>query len=618
MISFRNYITILILMIMVLVLFMFEGVTARFLSDTDKNTPGQEKVDISFTDTVTMDTLNLSSQAIDQQKLQVAIVTDSPEENGVNLLVEWCVYNKYQYRIFTNCPDQKEIEEYDIILFGKYTITDKEDVYLDDYSEMGKTMVFTQTPDVQKITADRKLASFLGIKDVIRVEAEGTGIKIFPDFLIGAERDYIQGDFYGDEDDTAIRVPYYSLRTGYEVYSVALFDEQKEKDVIDQDLPPLLWRTVTKNSFVFVVNSDIFSGVSMLGILTGFMTHTSDCYLYPIINAQTIALLNYPYFSDENAEKINQYYSRTTNAMARDLLWPNIIQILKNYGNTYNFFTAPQLNYQDGIEPEMQYADFYLREISALPGSMGLSLDQRSKSELGSIISANKEFFNENLMDYKIAALYLPDYNEDEIRDLLKNKFFENIRLVMSDYEEGDNLISFINNDVVDVKFNLNGYRHETLDDLQMICIENAIGMTNSQVDIGRVFYPESEDDLWNELSLKWSRGKTYYNDFNKFDKVSIYEMEQRVRRFLALDYRYEKNNKEITINIDNFDKEAFFILSISGNIIDHVENGSAELISDHNYLIKAGNSKVTIHLLEGNKLDKPKNQIIIPSKPER
>lgn len=630
MISRRNYFSILILLSVIFVMFMFVGVSTNIFSDTSTNKWVKDRVDIDYNDIISADSLNMdrvpsesddpdgTENVIDQeQKLHVAILSGSEEDSITRTLVEWCVYSKYPYRIYTSWPDEGEIADYDVILFGNNELTSEKSEILYAYAELGKKMIFTQLPNYQEISANQELAVFFGIKAGISEEVDADGIKIFSNFMINTEREYIEGDYFGEEDDMGITLPYYSLAPGYEVYSVGLLDDQVELGIEDKDLPPLLWRTATKKSFVFVINSEIYQGMSLLGVLTGFMANAGECYLYPVVNAQTISLINYPYFSNENNATSQQLYSRSSESVARDLLWPNIVQILKNYGDSYNFFAAPQLDYLDEVAATNNYMEFYLREINKLPGVMGLSLGQVSGAGLEDLISKNELLFEEYLPDYEFTALYTAAFSTEQVEDNLDNELLNEVSLVMSDYVEGDHLISFLNNDTLSVKFNLDGFQHETMDDLQMICIENALGMCNVKVDIGRVIYPADSSDEWNRLSLTWSKGKTYFNDFDKLDTVSIHEMEKRIRRFLALDYSYEYIGDEVNIQIGNFAQEAYFILNIYSKSIDYVEHGSARQISDTTYLIKAEDANVRIHLTQENVLMKPDNNKTILGNPE-
>ncbi len=628
MVSIRNYFTIFILMLMVFVMFMFVGVSSNILSDTSTNSQLKDGIGVEAGDTITEDSLNLAAAApgstgsgreafSPEEKQRVAILSEGTEDTVSRLLTEWCVYNKYLYRLYSSLPDEEAIRDYDVVLFGDYKVKAMDLGLLYTYASLGKTMIFTRLPDYWEICLNRRLMDFFGIRAGVSEAVTADGIKVFSDFMISKERLYTEGDYFGNEDDTQISVPYYSLAPGYEVYAVGLLDNQELLGIENRELPPLLWRATTEEAFVCVINSELFDGMSLLGVLTGFMSHLGDYYVYPVVNAQTISLTGYPYFSDENGEALEQLYSRTSEAVARDLLWPNIIQILKNYGGSYSFFAAPQLDYLDGVGSKEDYLGFYLREIGKLPGNMGLSLGQVSDISLEDMVAEDEAFFKESLPDYDFSALYTADFTAGELEGSLKGGLLEHISLVMSDYREGDRLIDFLEEGILSVKFNLDGYRHETRDDLRMACIENALGMCNMKVDIGRVFYPGGAFDEWNNLSLEWSKGDTYFKDYSMLDMVPVYEMEKRVKRFLAMDYVCEYGQNDVSIRIDHFDEEAYFILCTNNRSIDYIENGTAKPISATKYLIKATDGNVRIHMIEENVLGKPKNNKTIPSTPQ-
>lgn len=620
MISKRIYFTMLIMFITVFCLFMFIGISSNLVMDNPENIRATKEVRFGYDDILSSEVLNMESNnrlVNIINKNAIAIISQDEDSNVTNILIEWCVYNKHMYKVFRYLPSPDDIAGFDVIIFGDILLFKEDKDTLYSYADKGVTMFFTKLPAYQILESDIYFADFFGIKETISRSIRTDGIKIFSDFMIGGERIYQKDDYFGIENDTSINISYYKLRPGHEIYAVGLFDNHKELGIDDKDLPALLWRTKTKNSFVFAVNAGIFNDISLLGVLTGFMSHKNDIYLYPIVNAQTISMVDFPYFSEENKENIEQMYSRNSEALSRDILWPNIIQVLKNYGNSYNFFAASQLDYMDEVGPNGNYINFYLREINKLPGEMGISFGQVSERDLTDIIDMNHSFFNETIPTYDFTALFLEDFYIGEIKEKLEHDLLDSISLIMSDYNSGDKLIDFVNDYVLSVKFNLDGYQHETLDDLQMKSIYNALGMSNMKVDIKRAIFPKDSSDEWNNLSLAWSKGDTYFKDYTMFDSVSIYEMENRIRRFLALDFCYEYNNDNLDIQIQNFDEEAYFILSIYDKSIVSINKGDARKISDNTYLIKAKEPDVQIQLKEDTILESPDNNYRIPSNPE-
>lgn len=622
MISRRNYLAIVMLIITIFIMFMFVGKSNYFVNNNFLKIRAKDNLNFNVKQLLTADKLNMDNTHFHKTdnllygKKTAAVISQDMNDILTGLITEWCAYNKYFYRIYTSLPAKEELADYNLIIFGNVNLSVADNNLLYGYADLGKTMIFTKLPDKDTIGSDKSFSRIFGIDEVAENEVKADGIKIFSDFLISGERIYQKGDYFGSEDDTAFTVPYYKLSPGYEVYAVALFDDYENKGIEHLDLPPLLWRTKTGNSYVYVVGSDIFDGMSLLGIMTGFMSHGNDIYLYPVVNAQTISLVDFPYFSDENDDAMQRLYSRGSKNLARDILWPNIVQILKNYGGSYNFFAALRFDYTGNARPDAEYLKFYLNEIKKIGGNLGLSLSQVSDSDINDVLNLNNLYYGENIPDHKFSSLYLGPFEEGAYLGNADHELLENVSLVMSDYRDGDRLLDLINDNVISAKFNLYGYRHETMDDIRMICIENALGMCNMKVDISRVIYPSDNFDEWHNLSLIWSRGDTYFNEFSVFDTVSVSELENRVRRFLALDYTYEYDNNDIHISINNFDKEAYFILSTYDKSIKSINNGKFIEIKKDKYLVKASDADVYISLKDENVLYEPKNNRLISHNP--
>ena len=74
--------------------------------------------------------------------------------------------------------------------------------------------------------------------------------------------------------------------------------------------------------------------------------------------------------------------------------------------------------------------------------------------------------------NYKFDALFIEDYVFDASNNIFEHDILKDVSLLMSDYKAGDKLIDYIDNNVLSIKYNLNGYQHETMDNLRMYCIE--------------------------------------------------------------------------------------------------------------------------------------------------
>ena len=191
MISRRIYITIMILFITVFALFMFVGISSNVFNDSVTNTRVTANVNIGHSDILSSDLLNMdmvSNVNYIDGKQYVAIISSDEDGIATSLLIEWCVYQKYYYKIFTYLPEAEEIVDFGLLVFGDIYLTKEDDKLLYAYADMDKIMVFTKLPDYQLLESNKRLADFFGIDTLVSYEIIADGIKIFPDFMIGGDR----------------------------------------------------------------------------------------------------------------------------------------------------------------------------------------------------------------------------------------------------------------------------------------------------------------------------------------------------------------------------------------------------------------------------------------------
>lgn len=540
-----------------------------------------------------------------------AIIVSNKDDSMTDTLIEWCVYNKYKYKIYTNLPQADQVLTYNTLLFGNIDFKGDNLIFLQEYAKKGITMIFTSLPSYDILENNTEMADFFGIKGCVSPSYKIDGIKIFDNFFLSQERIYAKNDDYGDLTDLNINIPYYTLREGYDAFAVAILNNQGT--IKNEELPALLWRTMTSSSQIYVINCNIFYGQGLLGVITAFMSQANNCFLYPIVNAQTLTILDFPNFSNENAQTITDRYSMNTKLFCRNLLWPNIIKILNSYGKPYNYFVTPGLDYTNGDKLSDEDIMMYSKEMNASGGVMGLSLKQVSSATLQDVLSTNETFFSKGLPAYSFRAAYSGDFSEDELNTALESgqdNVLKNVKLVLSDFDDGKRIFRVMNNGALSVMTTMNGYSHNSTEDIRMISLETSLGMCIQAVNLDRAYYPKSDEDDWSKLSNIWSKGNTYFNDFKKFDDTSVYELEKRTRDFLAMNYNYARNGNTINISIANFNKEASFILRVHGEKVDKTTNCTAERLSDTAYLIKANAENATIELQNVNYLNLPKDNV--------
>lgn len=612
MLSRRNFFVILIMFLVVFFMFMLVDLSTAYFTRHEHNPQASVPVTITSDLAFTLDELRLPAAAAtgavpaqegaEQPLIALtagdasiaAIIASDADAADVLSMQEWCLYHRFHYQIFPELPDAAQLAGFRVLLFDDPVSDPAKLPVLQACADAGIDMIFTELPDYQALQAAPELADFYGISGFVQEALPLEGLYIFDEFFLGGERIYALDDIYGDTDaDIPPSMPYYTLRPGYLMFVQAIAQD----DAIDyMDLPALVWRTYTGAANVFVFNTDLFAGKNLPGALTACIAQTEAFYVYPVVNAQTISLVDFPMLADENRDTMMALYSRNAEAMARDVLWPAIVKILKNYGSTFNFFMAPQLDYSDGIQPSDEMIAFYQQEIEAQSGTLGLSLQQQSSAPLTALCAENAAFLEKTMPEYQFTAACVTREQLEELAAGGMPAPLGSTTLLMTDLAEDQPLMSFVNEKTIAVSFTTDGFVHESMDDLRLLCIENALGMNNQKVEMGRAFYPEDGVD-WNTLNLWWSRGDTYQKPYRVFDTVTIYGMEERVRTFLAVDYAASLTDDAIVLDVTNGVENASFVLRLFNYDIQRVEGGKCKQLSDTAYLLQPGEARMTLHV---------------------
>lgn len=113
-----------------------------------------------------------------------------------------------------------------------------------------------------------------------------------------------------------------------------------------------------------------------LGLLNGMITEASEYYIYPVVNAQNLSMINFPAFADENDEEMMKLYSQSVTGMAnyriRTRYRDSGIIRVNPYVKTRKSFTA-------------SYRLHYLNEFCKFVGR------EKELVELNKFCSADKE-----------------------------------------------------------------------------------------------------------------------------------------------------------------------------------------------------------------------------------
>ena len=420
----------------------------------------------------------------------VLFVGDSSSDMA-EAVSRWCTYAKWD---ISKCSSMEKFKENDKNLPGML-ILESEKYALDDnlkkieeLEQKGVIIVFGCLEDPKNIEKNQELQDFLGIYKIVSKKTELTGAKLFEGLLLGGEVIYETPEDKDERDrqDLQLNVPWYQVGSGTKTYMVGLLDQSKQKETVEnEELPTLIWRNGIRNGSIFCVVGDYMKDSTALGLLDGMVAEASSYYIYPVVNAQNLSMINFPVFADENNEQMMELYSQSITGMARDIMWPSLISIVEKGGLKMSCFMQPQTNYEDGIEPTSKNLVFYLKQMKEQNAEAGLSLQYKNAESLRDKLNQDAEFFRKADSSYKYGAAYTEEKDLD----------------------------------------------------------------TNVMLNMQKIFWPERKKDRWQIMQKRFSSNLlTYWKKFTGFDSTTLSESNTRTRTFLNLDFSETRTDDEIIL----------------------------------------------------------------------
>lgn len=625
MISRRNFAMITAIMLVVLFMFQATGIAKNHLNDAETNeyalksqsameegdaySPEEECRQILDSVQQSMEDGTDDSRESSSNTRFVLFVGDGQTSKVYDTIRQWCTYSKRALLPLASvsaCRDYGELAE--MILIDSAALDLNRDVeLLQDYVNQGLSLVFCNLPDAQAIGAHVDLEELLGITAIYDYDAELTGVRLFDGLLLGGGCIY-EAATPKEEllQDMDLTVPWYLTLNGNKSYMVGLLDELKSKDgdIPDEYAPNLIWRTTKSGSGqVFVVNGDFIEDITGLGILEGIACELHSYELYPVVNAQNFSVVNYPSFAQENSEEIQKRYSRELPSLYRDVIWQSISSVTERNRSKTTALLAPQYDYEDGNEPSADAFTYYARLFREKRMEIGLSFEQISDISLQEKVARDISFLNENLEGYEYRSVYVP-LLDDPAREVLKSeKGLRTIMTVLTDDNSSGDLLGYLDGKCIQRTTN-DAFSHTYTENLRMRSIESALGYTSVILNMNRVAYPVSDEDNWEKLYEEFSANLlTYWKAYADFEKTTLSESDVRVRRFLNLNFTEHRDGDVLTVRIENFENEAFFILRTHGESPAAIQGGSFLELEDDAYLIRAEKPELEIELKSDNVL---------------
>ena len=139
---------------------------------------------------------------------------------------------------------------------------------------------------------------------------------------------------------------------------------------------PLLYEKRVGEGIVHVANGPFFEDASGIGLLTGLLAIPREAFLYPVVNAMTVSLVNFPLLTADSPA-IRDVYARNAYQVCRDVFWPDLASALRE-----NRLTATAFVPDMAAEGRAGELAFFLRALSDHHGEIGLTAPMTGLPEI--------------------------------------------------------------------------------------------------------------------------------------------------------------------------------------------------------------------------------------------
>ncbi len=610
MITHRKYLSMVSMMAVIVVLFVFSQVAKETISNYDTNTYASRPPvsgSLRWTPTVAGGTRgdpDQSLEALPEEGRFVLLLGDEANEVG-SVVSQWCLYTKRNLAVRRSASGYSPgTRRPDLILIDS-TVIDcgAETPELIRLAEQGCDLLFCNLPGVPVIRAGEDLRALLGIQEVRADSIEVEGIHLFEDFFLGGRYIYVVADEESQKrQDLNLEMPWYVTLTGTKTYMVGMLEELLEDEVARNEyFPGIVWRNSYGRAKVFAVNGDYMSDVTGLGILSAVFYEARDYALYPIVNAQNLVATDYPNFSEENAEKLREIYSRTSRSLQQDIMWPMILSAARKGGWKLTSFVAPQYDYQDEAEPDAGNFPFYLQQFREIDAEAGVSLRHSERVTLAEKVERDGAFYRTLDSGYQYSAGYADAKEVPELTELAKSpegEFAAGLRTVACEYETDMPLVFYYDDQVTGQSITSDARTHTYKEDLRLRSLETAMGYSTVKLDVHDVLWPESRDTYWEKVFEKMvSNLDTWWRAFQAFEKTTLSESDGRLRTFLNLNYKDRREGDWISLEVEHMEEDGWFLLRTHGEGIAELRGAEYQEIERDAYLLHVLEDQVEIRL---------------------
>lgn len=602
MISRRNYFAITIVMLVIVFMFQSTGVITEIWNDYEVNSYAKDRKELPGKSEVSSPN-DVKNDSI-REGLREYLVYIGGEQLRGNVEI-WASYTKQDMKSYTSLESYEDTEQKEQNRIPHMLVVDSSCVKWEEKEELeclegcleeGSNVVFCNMPDASVIKKSRRIRRLFGIQHVKAERTTVDGVHLYDGFLLGGEGVYLTTDKKERKkrQDLDLTLPWYELEAGTEVYMKGIMEDE---GIESEEYPVIIWKKNYRDACVIAVNGRYMEDFGGIGLLSA-MTAQMDFYsLYPVVNAQNLIVADYPVLAQENEEQLMNVYSRNMQGVERDILWPGIMTVYRGNRMGLSCMMAPQLDYEDDLLPDEKMLHYYMKNLNKEDTEVGLSGLSVSDTPPAEKIREDCDFLQEKLPDYEFSSFYAGNLDEEETEAAVKDKEMSAVRTVVTKDRKDDEIVGYLSDHVTQQKVLSDGFSHTYRDDLRIRCVETMLGYTNILLDVTDAVYPKDEGDSWEKLAedLGWNI-QNYWKGFRGFQGTTVSESDERIRRFLTLDYSQER--EKMNIYLRQYQTEpgpVWFILRTHNETIDHMEGGSFTELEEEVFLLELEKAEAVI-----------------------
>lgn len=592
MITRRKFFSMMLMMGVILFLFLFSQVSKEVISDYDTNSYAEEPAVSGSSRWEAADhTSGEVPGSASENRSYIVLIGDEKNDTG-KIVSQWCLYTKRELvvcRSLKDCSVNDQSPPELLLLDSKVIDYGKETEELIRFAEQGIHMVFCNLPDVSVIQSQADLRALLGIQYVGAEEVKVEGVHLFGDFFLGGSYIY-RPEREEDEkrQDLQLEIPWYVTLSGTKTYMVGILDEMlEEEEAKNEYFPGIIWRNSYGDARIFAVNGDYMSDSTGIGILSAMVYETESYDLYPVINAQNLLMIDYPEFAEENAEAMQEIYSRTPRIVQQDIIWPTLLTTVRRSGWKLTCFLSPQYDYMDHAEPSSESLPFYLQQFKEIGAEAGISLRHSENITLTEKAAADEDFYRLSGKSYVYSAAYADVSDFQDLEEAAEREFTSAVRTIACEQNPDTRMVFYYNDAVTGQNITGDARTHTYSENIRLRSLETALGYSNVKIDMHEVMWPESEETHWENFYRDVASNlDTWWKPFAAFEKTTLTESDRRLRTFLNLDYSKRREDNWIYLDVKGTEEDSWFLLRTHGEAVAEVRGAEYQQIEENAYLL--------------------------------